>query len=81
MGCFCCHLSHKMCQNVGKKCRVKNACGKKRLLKTVTLAVKMKSPEELKSVYNFQSMKRPVELNSLLLKFFCYITWFVIPPD
>ena len=28
-------------------------------------------------VYN---MKSPVELNSLLSKFFCYITWFVIPP-
>ena len=28
-----------------------------------------------KTVWNFQSMKRPVELNSLLLKFFCYITW------
>ena len=24
-------------------------------------------------------MKSPVELNSLLSKFFCYITWFVIP--
>ena len=33
------------------------------------------------SVYNFQSMKTPVELNSLLSKFFCYITWFVISPD
>ena len=32
------------------------------------------------SVCNFQSMKRPVELNSLLLKFFCYITWLVISP-
>ena len=27
------------------------------------------------SVCNFQSMKSPVELNSLLSKFFCYITW------
>ena len=27
------------------------------------------------SVCNFQSMKYPVELNSLLSKFFCYITW------
>ena len=26
------------------------------------------------SVCNFQSMKSPVELNSLLSKFFCYIT-------
>ena len=34
-----------------------------------------------KSVCNFQSMKRPVELNSLLSKFFCYTTWFVISPD
>ena len=33
------------------------------------------------SVCNFQSMKTPVELNSLLSKFFCYITWFVISPD
>ena len=33
------------------------------------------------SVCNFQSMKSPVELNSLLSKFFCYITWFVISPD
>ena len=30
------------------------------------------------SVCNFQSMKSPVELNNLLPKFFCYITWFVI---
>ena len=28
------------------------------------------------TVCNFQSMKSPVELNSLFLKFFCYITWF-----
>ena len=27
------------------------------------------------TVCNFQSMKSPVELNSLLSKFFCYITW------
>ena len=33
------------------------------------------------SVCNFQSMKSPVELNSLFSKFFCYITWFVISPD
>ena len=33
------------------------------------------------SVCNFQSMKSPVELNSLLSKFFCYVTWFVIPSD
>ena len=33
------------------------------------------------TVCNFQSMKSPVELNSLLSKFFCYITWFVISPD
>ena len=26
-------------------------------------------------VSNFQSMKSPVQLNSLLSKFFCYITW------
>ena len=34
-----------------------------------------------RSVCNFQSMKSPVKLNSLLSKFFCYITWFVISPD
>ena len=33
------------------------------------------------TVCNFQSMKTPVELNSLLSKFFCYTTWFVISPD
>ena len=27
------------------------------------------------TVCNFQSMKSPVKLNSLLLKLFCYITW------
>ena len=27
-------------------------------------------------VCNFQSIKRPVELNTLLLKFFCHVTWF-----
>ena len=30
---------------------------------------------------NFKSMKSPVELNSLLSKLFCFITWFVISPD
>ena len=35
----------------------------------------------LRSVCNFQSTKSPVELNSLLPKFFCYITWLVISPD
>ena len=29
---------------------------------------------------NLQSMKSPVEL-SLLSKFLCYITWFIISPD
>ena len=33
------------------------------------------------TVCNFQSMKSSVELNSLLSKFFCYITWFVISLD
>ena len=33
------------------------------------------------TVCNFQSMKTTVELNSLLSKFFCCITWFVISPD
>ena len=31
--------------------------------------------ELINAVCNFQSVKSPVELNSLLLKFFCYITW------
>ena len=35
----------------------------------------------LRSVCNFQSTKSPVELNSLLSKLFCYITWLVISPD
>ena len=35
----------------------------------------------LLTVCNIQSMKTPVELNSLLSKFFCFITWFVISPD
>ena len=30
------------------------------------------------AVCNFQSMKIPVELNNLLSKFFCFITWFVM---
>ena len=34
-----------------------------------------------KTVCNFQSMKTHVELNSLLSKFFCYITWFAKSPD
>ena len=33
------------------------------------------------TVCNFQSIKTPVELNILLSKFFCYITWFVISTD
>ena len=28
------------------------------------------------TVCSFRSMKSPVELNCLLLNFFCYITWF-----
>ena len=35
----------------------------------------------LRPVCNFQSMKSPVEQNSLLSKLFCYITWFVISTD
>ena len=34
--------------------------------------------ENVEPVCNFQSIKTPVELNSLLSKVFCYITWFVI---
>ena len=33
------------------------------------------------AVCNFQPMKSPVELNSLLSKFLCYITWFAKSPD
>ena len=33
------------------------------------------------TVCNLQFMKSPVELNSCLSKFFCYITWFFISPD
>ena len=33
------------------------------------------------SVCNFQSMKTPLELNSLFSNFFRYITWFVVSPD
>ena len=33
------------------------------------------------TVCNFQSTNSPVELNSLLSNFFCYITWFVISSD
>ena len=33
------------------------------------------------SVCNFQSMNRPMEMNSLFSKFFCYITMFVTLPD
>ena len=33
------------------------------------------------AVCNFQSMKCPVELNSLFSKFFYYTTWFVMSPD
>ena len=29
----------------------------------------------------FENLKSPVKLNSLLSKFFCYITWFTISPD
>ena len=39
-----------------------------------------KSEFQSNSVCNFQSMKSPVELNSLFSEFFCYITWFVISP-
>ena len=44
---------------------------------------KQKSTELSKhiSVCNFQSTKSPVELNSLLSKFFCYFNWLVISPD
>ena len=33
------------------------------------------------SIFNFQSMNSPMELNSLFSKFFCYITKFVTWPD
>ena len=32
-------------------------------------------------VRNIQSTKSPVELNSILPKFFCYVTWLVVSPD
>ena len=61
MGCSCQYLSHKTCQNVGKECKVNNGkpVGKKRLLKTIALAVKLwqKSPEKLnESVVNHSVM-------------------------
>ena len=50
------------------------------ILSILELLVKSLSRQEaillLYSVCNFQSMKSPVELNSLFLTFFCYITWF-----
>ena len=42
---------------------------------------KSKKKNSIITVCNFQSMKSPVELNSLFSKFFCYITWFIISPD
>ena len=45
------------------------------------LNIKLLNRQRQISVCNFQSMKSPVELNSLLSKFFRYITWFVISPD
>ena len=33
------------------------------------------------SACHCQSMKSPVELNSLFSKFFCYVTWFVLSRD
>ena len=45
------------------------------------LEVASRQPASSRPVCNFQSMKSPVELNSLLSKFFCYITYFVISPD
>ena len=40
-----------------------------------------RKPVNTYAVCNFQSLKTPVELNSLLSKFLCYITWLVISPD
>ena len=40
---------------------------------------KQRNPQKycfISLVCNFQSIKCPLELNSLLLKFFCYVTWF-----
>ena len=48
-------------------------CQKKKCTPEILLDIMMQAHI---SVCNFQSMKSPVELNSLFLKFFCYTTWF-----
>ena len=52
------------------------------IIRGIELGVSLQVPEkeiadraQNISVCNFQFMKTPVELNSLLSKFFCYITW------
>ena len=53
-------------------------------LKIVDSTICQQTAQKMKfciTVCNFQSMKSTVELNRLFLKFFCYITWFVISPD
>ena len=42
---------------------------------------KTKKARQTTIVCNFQSIKSPVELNSLFSKFFCCIIWFVKSPD
>ena len=41
----------------------------------------LKTMRMKRSVCNFQSMKSPVELNSLFSKFFGFITWFDMTVD
>ena len=53
----------------------------KRLKKIEPKSSEVIYSEFIISVCNFQSMKSPVELNSLFSKLFCYVTWFVISPD
>ena len=53
-------------------------------LQLITVLVHGNSPpksHEQGSVCNFQSMKSPVELNSIFSKFFWYINWSVISPN
>ena len=52
-----------------------------RFNETSVFQIFVKIHRESRTVCNFQSTKSPVELNNLLSKFFCYITWLVISPD
>ena len=80
VGCYLDEISQLMHLTISAKLhmvKITHQTERKAVLKKTLYEVEKASKIFfINSVCNFQSIKSPMELNSLLSKFFCYVAWF-----